>query len=142
MDALAVSYVAELALRHRDLHRPRRVHHGHQPLRPGGHPAEQAIFEAYEQQYAGLMEQVAQRFAALATADADVTAVSDAIVTVVDAPEGTRPFRTHIDRANDGAEEVAAVADRIRVEFLQRVRLDDVLHPARRVPHAPGTFQR
>jgi hypothetical protein len=40
MDALAVSYVAELALRHRDLHRPRRVHHGHQPLRPGGHPAE------------------------------------------------------------------------------------------------------
>jgi hypothetical protein len=144
MDALAVSYVAALARFgiETSIIVPGAFTTGTNRFAHGGHPADQAIVEAYEQQYAGLMEQVSQRLAALAPADADVTAVSDAINTVVDAPEGTRPFRTHIDPANDGAEEVAAVADRIRVEFLQRVRLDDILHPARRVPHASDTFQR
>jgi hypothetical protein len=45
------------------------------------------------------------------------------------APHGTRPFRVHIDPADDGAAVVNAVADRIRVEFLTRIGLEDVLHP-------------
>jgi hypothetical protein len=52
--------------------------------------------------------------------DADVAAVADAIVKVVDMPRGTRPFRLHIDPAQDGCEVVNAVADRIR-EFLRRM---------------------
>ncbi|MFK4188845.1 short-chain dehydrogenase/reductase [Streptomyces sparsogenes] len=47
-------------------------------------------------------------------------------------PEGTRPYRVHIDPANDGSEEVSKTADRIRREFLTRIGLDDLLtvHPA------------
>jgi hypothetical protein len=35
----------------------------------------------------------------------------------------------HIDRADDGAELVNAGADRMRVEFLGRIGLSDLLHP-------------
>jgi hypothetical protein len=38
-------------------------------------------------------------------------------------PPGTRPFRVHLDPADDGAAVVNAVADRIRVEFLTRIGL-------------------
>ncbi|MET9555184.1 hypothetical protein [Streptomyces sp. NPDC006645] len=55
--------------------------------------------------------------------------VADAIVEVVDAPYGTRPFRVHVDPANDGSEEVSRVADRIRAEFLTRIGLADLLAP-------------
>jgi hypothetical protein len=43
---------------------------------------------------------------------------------------GQRPYRVHIDPANDGSKEVSDVADRIRREFLTRVDLDDLLTPA------------
>ena len=42
-------------------------------------------------------------------------------------PTGERPFRVHIDPANDGSEEVSEVADRVRREFLTRVDLADLL---------------
>lgn len=61
--------------------------------------------------------------------DADVAAVADAIVKVVDMPFGKRPFRTHVDPAQDGCEVVNAVADRIRAEFLRRIGLGDLLSP-------------
>jgi hypothetical protein len=44
-------------------------------------------------------------------------------------PFGKRPFRIHIDPAQDGAEVVNAVADRIRAEFLRRIGLGDLLAP-------------
>ena len=75
------------------------------------------------------MDQIAQRLAELAPADADAADVARAIVTLVDTPHGARPFRVHIDPADDGAEVVSAVADRIRAEFLTRVQLTDLLHP-------------
>lgn len=49
--------------------------------------------------------------------DADVGAVTDTILKVVDMPFGKRTFRVHIDPAQDGCEVVNAVADRIRAEF-------------------------
>jgi hypothetical protein len=72
------------------------------------------------------------RLAELAPADADVGDFATAIVRVVDMEHGTRPFRVHIDPADDGAAVVDAVADRIRAEFLTRIGLEDVLVPARR----------
>jgi len=48
-------------------------------------------------------------FAATAPADADVADVAKAIVNVVGMPFGKRPFRVHIDPAQDGAEIVNAV---------------------------------
>lgn len=132
MDSFAVSYAAELARFgiETSIIVPGSFTTGTNHFANGGHPADQSIVDQYETRYAGMMDQVSQRLAELAPADADVSAVSDAIVAVVDAPAGTRPFRTHIDPANDGAEEVAAVADRIRVEFLERIGLEDLLHPA------------
>jgi hypothetical protein len=62
-------------------------------------------------------------------ADADVSAVADAIVKVVDAPFGKRPFRVHIDPPQDGAEVVDAVSDRVRAELLRRIGLGDLLTP-------------
>jgi hypothetical protein len=62
--------------------------------------------------------------------DADVAAVvADAIVKVVDMPFGKRPFRIHIDPAQDGCEVVNAMADRIRAGFLCRIGLSDLLSP-------------
>ena len=80
------------------------------------------------------MDQVGQRLAELAPADADVADVAAAVVDVVAMPHGTRPLRVHVDPADDGAAVVNAVADRIRVEFLTRIGLQDLLHP-----HPPAT---
>ena len=44
-------------------------------------------------------------------------------------PFGKRPFRVHIDPSQDGAEVVAAVADRVRVEMYRNIGLQDLLKP-------------
>ncbi|MFF2187904.1 SDR family oxidoreductase [Streptomyces sp. NPDC058155] len=131
MDSLAVSYAAELARFgiETSIVVPGSFTSGTNHFVTGGHPAEQTVVPAYEERYAGLMDQVAQRLADLAPADADVSQVADAIVEVVDAPYGKRPFRVHVDPANDGSEEVSRVADRIRAEFLTRIGLADLLAP-------------
>ena len=53
-----------------------------------------------------------------------------AVVDVVGMPFGTRPFRVHVDPADDGAQVVNAVADRIRVEYLRNIGLQDLLKPS------------
>ncbi|MFD6990442.1 SDR family oxidoreductase [Streptomyces sp. NPDC059943] len=131
MDSLAVSYAAELARFgiETSIVVPGSFTSGTNHFVTGGHPAEQTVVPAYEERYARLMDQVALRLADLAPADADVSQVADAIVEVVDAPYGKRPFRVHVDPANDGSEEVSRVADRIRAEFLTRIGLADLLAP-------------
>jgi hypothetical protein len=48
---------------------------------------------------------------------------------VIDTPFGKRPFRVHIDPAEDGAEVVNGVADRVRAELFRRIGLEDLLEP-------------
>lgn len=91
--------------------------------------ADTAVADAYETRYAGLLDQVSSKLAELAPPDADPNQVAQAVVRVVDTPKGKRPFRVHIDPANDGAEEVNALGDRIRATFYQRVGLADLLTP-------------
>jgi NAD(P)-dependent dehydrogenase (short-subunit alcohol dehydrogenase family) len=131
MDALAVSYAAELARFNIEtsIVVPGSFTSGTQHFATSGRPADQDIVKAYDERYAGLMDQVSKRLAELAPADADVSQVADAVVEVVDTPHGSRPFRVHVDPANDGSEEVSIVADRIREQFLDRVGLGDLLHP-------------
>lgn len=131
MDALAVSYAAELARFgiETTIVVPGAFTSGTNHFITGGHPADRAVVPAYEARYSGLMEQISQRLAALAPADADVSQVADAIVRVVDTEHGARPFRVHVDPADDGSEEVSEVADRIRAEFLTRIGLEDLLAP-------------
>ncbi|GAA2393731.1 hypothetical protein GCM10010404_58810 [Nonomuraea africana] len=104
-DALAVSYAAELARFgiETSMVVPGAFTSGTNHFANGGRPADIGTVAAYDKHYAGLMEQVGQRLAALTPADADVSMVADAIVAIVDAPAGTRPFRVHVDPANDGS---------------------------------------
>lgn len=132
MDSLAVSYAAELARFgiETSIVVPGAFTSGTNHFASAGHPADTETVAVYETRYAGLMEQVGARLAALAPADADVADVAREIVRVVELPSGERPFRTHIDPANDGSEEVSVVADRIRTEFYKRLDLEDLLRPA------------
>lgn len=58
-----------------------------------------------------------------------VTSVADAIVKFIDIPFGKRPFRIHIDPAQDGCEVVNAVADRFKEEFLLTIGPGDLHVP-------------
>ena len=76
---------------------------------------------------ATLGKEIMDGFARTAPPDADVSAVAEAVVRVVDLPFGKRPFRVHIDPANDGAEVVNGVADRVRTELLRNLGLADLM---------------
>jgi NAD(P)-dependent dehydrogenase (short-subunit alcohol dehydrogenase family) len=131
MDSLAVGYAAELARFgiETSIVVPGSFTSGTNHFTHAGHPADKATADAYEERYAGLLDQVGERLAALAPPDADVAQVAEEIVRIVDLPHGRRPFRVHIDPADDGAEVVNAVGDRIRAEFYRRIGLEDLLSP-------------
>jgi len=74
-------------------------------------------------------DDVMKGFASIVPPDADAAAVGEAIVKIVDAPFGKRPFRVHVDPTEDGAEVVNMVSDRVRAELLRRIGLTDVLTP-------------
>jgi NAD(P)-dependent dehydrogenase (short-subunit alcohol dehydrogenase family) len=131
MDALAISYAGELARFgiETTIIVPGSFTRGTNHFAHSGHPDDDRVVADYEVLYPQLMDQVSQRLAEQAPADADAADVASAIVDVVELPHGKRPLRVHIDPADDGAAVVNAVADRIRVEFLNRIGLDDLLHP-------------
>jgi hypothetical protein len=95
-----------------------------------GAPADKVRQAEYDNgPYAHLGDDIMKGFAATAPADADVADVANAIVNVVDLPFGKRPFRVHIDPAQDGAEIVNGVADRVRSEMYRNIGLSDLLAP-------------
>ena len=77
----------------------------------------------------GLADQIQMGLAECNPPDADVGAVTDTILKVVDMPFGKRTFRVHVDPAQDCCEVVNVVADRNRAEFLRRVGLGHLLGP-------------
>ncbi|KOX25947.1 oxidoreductase [Saccharothrix sp. NRRL B-16348] len=129
MDSLAVSYAGELARWgvETSIVVPGSFTSGTNHFAHSGRPADTAVETEYETRYAGLVEQVAGKLAALAPAGADASLVADEIARIVALPRGERPFRVHIDPADDGSEEVSDVADRVRREFLTRIDLGDLL---------------
>lgn len=129
MDSLAVSYAAELSRWgvETSIVVPGSFTSGTNHFAHAGHPADADVEAAYETRYAGLMDQVAERLAALAPEGADASLVSDEIARIVALPAGQRPYRVHIDPADDGSEAVSDLADRTRRDFLGRVGLDDLL---------------
>jgi NAD(P)-dependent dehydrogenase (short-subunit alcohol dehydrogenase family) len=95
-----------------------------------GRPADTGRASEYDDgPYKNFGDDVMKGFSSIVPADADVSAVARAIVKVVDAPFGKRPFRVHVDPSQDGAEVVNAVLDRVRAEMLRRIGLADVLAP-------------
>ncbi len=131
MDALAVSYAAELARFSIEttIVVPGSFTSGTEHFANAGRPPDEERAAEYEELYGGMLESVAGRLAEQAPEDADASMVSEEISRIVALPDGTRPFRSHIDPANDGSEVVSVVADRIQAEFLTRIGLEDLLYP-------------
>ncbi|HEY0178381.1 MAG TPA: oxidoreductase, partial [Dokdonella sp.] len=135
MDAMAVQYARELARWgiETSIIVPGAFTSGTNHFAHSGTPADAARVAEYEAgPYRGFGEQVQKAFAAIVPEDADASTVADAIVEVVGAPFGKRPFRVHIDPTEDGADVGFAVLDRVRAEMLHRVGLADLLKPTAR----------
>src|SRR6202795_4875466 len=132
MDALAVVYARELTRWgiETSIIVPGAFTGGTNHFAHAGSPDDKARVSEYEAgPYAGFANQVRNGFASIVPADANVEGVADAIVKVVDAPFGKRPFRVHYDPTQDGAEVVNMVSDRVRAELIRRIGLTDVLTP-------------
>jgi len=132
MDAIAVQYARELSRWgiETSIIVPGAFTHGTNHFAHTGTPADAARAAEYEAgPYAGFGEQVQKAFAEIVPPDADAGQVAEAIVRVVDAPFGKRPFRVHIDPTEDGADVGFTVLDRVRAEMLHRVGLSDLLKP-------------
>jgi NAD(P)-dependent dehydrogenase (short-subunit alcohol dehydrogenase family) len=132
MDSLAVSYAGELTRWgiETSIIVPGAFTKGTNHFAHSGSPADTARAAEYDDgPYAGLPDLAMEGLAALEPADADAGTVAEAIVQVVDMPFGKRPFRTHIDPSQDGAEIVNGVADRVRAEMFRRMGIADLLSP-------------
>lgn len=132
MDAIAVQYARELALWGIDtsIIVPGAFTSGTNHFAHAGTPGDTEVAADYEGgPYAGWGDRIREAFAAIVPEDADASLVADAIVDVVDAPFGSRPFRVHIDPSRDGADVGFAVTDRLREEMLHRVGFDELLKP-------------
>lgn len=130
MDAIAVLYARELSRWgiETSIIVPGAFTRGTNHFAHAGVPADAARAAEYDAgPYAGFGRQVQEAFAAIVPPDADAGLVARAIVEVVGAPSGKRPFRVHIDPTEDGASVGFAVLDRLRAEMLHRVGLSDLL---------------
>jgi len=130
MDALAMCYALELTRWgiETTILVPGLYISGTNHFANAGFPADKDRVAEYESgPNFGLGDDILKGLHAVTPADADVAEVADAIVKVVDTPFGKRPFRVHIDPAQDGADIVNGVADRVRVEFLRNAGLHDLL---------------
>jgi NAD(P)-dependent dehydrogenase (short-subunit alcohol dehydrogenase family) len=133
MDGLAVSCAGELARWNIEttIVVPGAFTSGTNHFAHAGSPEDKVRLKEYESgPTASLAKEIMKGLELTEAADADVSKVAKAIVKVVDMPFGTRPFRVHIDPAQDGAEIVNGVADRVRAELLRNMKLADLLRPS------------
>jgi NAD(P)-dependent dehydrogenase (short-subunit alcohol dehydrogenase family) len=134
LDALAVCYARELAPLgiETSIVVPGAFTTGTNHFAHAGAPGDVARAGEYE---ASLPERFAERMkgalAATVPDDADPAAVAAAVVDVVNAPFGKRPFRLVIDPASDGAAVSYTVIDRVREEFLRRIGFGGLMQPTR-----------
>ncbi|MEX3943322.1 SDR family oxidoreductase [Paraburkholderia sp. BR10937] len=132
MDAIAVQYARELSRWGIDtsIIVPGAFTKGTNHFAHASRPGDEACADEYDSgPYKGFGTQVQEAFAAIVPVDADASLVAKAVVDVVDAPFGKRPFRVHIDPTEDGANVGFTVLDRLRAEMLHRVGLADLLKP-------------
>ncbi|OON39082.1 oxidoreductase [Izhakiella australiensis] len=131
MDALAQSYALELSRFgiETSIVVPGAFTGGTEHFANAGQPADSDRADLWWQgPYAGVDQQALKGLAALEPADADPASIASEIVRIVALPKGQRPFRSHLDPSQDGAEIVNAVADRVRAQLLERIGLANLLH--------------
>jgi NAD(P)-dependent dehydrogenase (short-subunit alcohol dehydrogenase family) len=137
MDALALSYAAELA----------RWNIETAIITSGflvsdtddlGHlesPGDRARLKEYASgPTAGLAKRIMSSVDWSPPTDGDVAQVAKAIATVVEMPFGTRPLRVHVDPGQSQLEIANSVADRARAWMFQEMSLDDLLNPSSEKP--------
>src|ERR1700726_1495385 len=130
MDALAVVYARELTRWgiETSIIVPGAFTGGTNHFANAGSPSDKERVAEYEAgPYKGFADDIMKGFASIVPPEADVSAVAEAIVQVVDTPFGKRPFRVHVDPTEDGAEVTNMVMDRVRAELLRRIGLGDLL---------------
>ncbi|WP_114810422.1 SDR family oxidoreductase [Paraburkholderia kururiensis] len=132
MDSIAVQYARELSSWgiETSIVVPGAFTSGTNHFAHAGRPADEQVLEAYEAgPNAGLGERIQKAFAAIVPPHAAAALVAQALVDIVNAPFGQRPFRVHVDPTQDGADVGFAVLDRLRAEMLHRVGLSELLTP-------------
>jgi NAD(P)-dependent dehydrogenase (short-subunit alcohol dehydrogenase family) len=132
MDSLAVSYASEVSRWgiETSIVVPGAFTKGTNHFAHAGAPADKAVQGEYDNgPYKGVADQALKGLASLEPADADANEVATALVAIVDAPFGKRPYRVYIDPSRDGAEEVFGVGDRVRREMFRNIGLQDLLSP-------------
>lgn len=131
LDALAASYQPELARFGIEscIVVPGVFSRGTNHLTDAAQPADSAVARQYRSSgapYEGVEDALVRAMAAF-TADADPASVAERIADVVDMSYGTRPYRTHVDFGDNGAETVSEVRDRFRVDSMRQLGLGDLL---------------
>lgn len=132
MDSLAVSYASEVARWgiETSIVVPGAFTKGTNHFAHAGAPNDADVHAAYDTgPYAGVAAKSLNGLAALEPEDSDASVVAVAITDIVDTPFGKRPYRVYVDPAQDGAEEVFRVGDRIRREMFRNIGLADLLKP-------------
>lgn len=131
MDSLAVSLSYELARFgiETSIVVPGAFTRGTEHFPSAGKPSDQARVAAYAR-YDGVMDQVGARLSALTPDEATPQAVADEITRIVGLPAGSRPARSVVDFVGDGAEQVLALAEELRIAFAERIGIADLLHPS------------
>lgn len=136
MDAMAVIYARELTRWgiETSIIVPGAFTGGTNHFAHSGRPADKERVAEYDAgPYKNFADDVMKGFASIVPPYADAAAVGEAVVNIVNAPFGKRPFRVHVDPTQDGAEVVNMVCDRVRAELLRRIGLADVLTPSKLV---------
>jgi NAD(P)-dependent dehydrogenase (short-subunit alcohol dehydrogenase family) len=129
MEAMAESYAAEVIKFGIDtsIVVPGAYPSGTSHFAHAGLPEDSARATEYDAQYGALREGLEASLADIFPQGRTVDEVAEAIVQIVQLPQGKRPFRVHIDPSKDGSEVVSAVNDRIRVEFYHRLGISELL---------------
>lgn len=134
MDALAVSYARELTLWgiETSIIVPGAFTSGTNHFQHAAVPNDADVAAEYEAgPYAGYGERIQKAFNELVPPEADPAAVAEAVVAVVNAPFGQRPFRVHVDPSEDGGQVGFTVVDRLKTEMMYRTGLSELLKVAR-----------
>ncbi len=130
MDALAVAYSRELTRWgiETSIVVPGAFTKGTNHFASAGEPEDEDRAAEYENgPYKNFGETITKAFAGIVPEDADVARVAEAMLKIVEAPRGKRPYCVGIDFTDDGSAVVNPMLDRVRVEMLHRVGLSDLL---------------
>jgi NAD(P)-dependent dehydrogenase (short-subunit alcohol dehydrogenase family) len=132
MDQVAVAYARELAPFgiETSIIVPGAYTKGTNHFAHSGHPADQARADEYAASWPkDFADRMQKALAATDPKDSDPSEIGRAVARIAIMKPGTRPFRTVIDPADDGAAVSFAVADRLREQFLDRIGFPELRHP-------------